>query len=867
MRKQLQKTPQIQFYPTSELSRIHSWIGEFGLTVDRTLISGVNLSGIEIQSLDTEQAISLSKKLSQVFARIGVAATVTLYYINKKAPELKQRRSGDQTSDMIEASRLRMLNSTFLVSTEIIVLFEMSLDDSLNRVNPAQLAATLFDLVSKKNAIASLKQMFSIKDHYLVSEADLQEKLNALEQLLQTFSDDIGNLCEARPLTKHDIYGLSTYLLSFESPTKNDDLTPSSNVGAFTATGDVFPVKLDGKFDAVKLATSNPRYARIASIIRFNKRPLPGLMERRYDEAAVPITSVVGEYLICFRFKALTDFEQAFMFTRRKNELDRSSIDFPSVFGRGGTQPDPNATGFKDTELQSKYDELEEAKSLRVKWTSSECYVVAHSDSPKALQSTVRQLTQSMLSSGFNHTWESVHLMDAFTAIQPVGSKASLRKLTTNHNQNAVIAPLYKPPSGQKTVPGVPGHLPQMILTDHANRPFYYSPFVEGKGLVIGIGPTRSGKTFFKLAAAAHALKYNCRYVAVDIDAGSEPFAQSLDDSYIFRPFGEGDGGFNVFDGRSVSNEISFKEHVIGLINLMLEVNDEPGARVLAEGDQAQIDAAIAACLGLPDEFKTFSHFATHLNVPLRNKLSRWLASNHGPYAELFDSQVSTPISDSRYQVYNLANLKDTQHLLNVAYRELFFRIRSQFENQENRSTPKFLDIDECHAPLRDPHFQEFVVSGSRTWNKWGVSIGLWTQSPKELAAIENWTAVMSAASTFVFTADNKLDVDLYRETFGLNKGQCDAIRNLQPRKQVYIVQPEIGVSATVSLSTSPVLDAMFTSHPQEAALRGKLVDRYGFAKGIKLAVTGIQDLREKQTDNDTDELAREKIRSELFDS
>ncbi|MDA8382984.1 MAG: hypothetical protein M0037_08000, partial [Betaproteobacteria bacterium] len=112
--------------------------------------------------------------------------------------------------------------------------------------------------------------------------------------------------------------------------------------------------------------------------------------------------------------------------------------------------------------------------------------------------------------------------------------------------------------------------------------------------------------------------------------------------------------------------------------------------------------------------------------------------------------------------------------------------------------------------------------------------VPLWTQSPEELAGISGWAAIRSAASTFVFMADPKLEESLYRATFGLTAGECEAIKNLLPRREVYIVQPELGVSKTVTLDVEREQYALNTSHPREAALRDQFIRAHGYEKGIQ---------------------------------
>ncbi|MGZ7144677.1 hypothetical protein ACXWOO_09940, partial [Streptococcus pyogenes] len=46
------------------------------------------------------------------------------------------------------------------------------------------------------------------------------------------------------------------------------------------------------------------------------------------------------------------------------------------------------------------------------------------------------------------------------------------------------------------------------ILESDDGTPFHYTPFIGDKCLVLGVGPTRSGKSFTKNVMAGHFMKY-----------------------------------------------------------------------------------------------------------------------------------------------------------------------------------------------------------------------------------------------------------------------------------------------------------------------------------------------------------------------
>ena len=70
-----------------------------------------------------------------------------------------------------------------------------------------------------------------------------------------------------------------------------------------------------------------------------------------------------------------------------------------------------------------------------------------------------------------------------------------------------------------------------------------------------------------------------------------------------------------------------------------------------------------------------------------------------------------------------------------------------------------------------------------------------------------------------------------------LTDGMCDAIANLVPRREAFIVQPEIGVAKRVILQTEPEQAVINSSSPQDVALRRKLIAEQGIEEGLARTV------------------------------
>jgi type IV secretion system protein VirB4 len=271
---------------------------------------------------------------------------------------------------------------------------------------------------------------------------------------------------------------------------------------------------------------------------------------------------------------------------------------------------------------------------------------------------------------------------------------------------------------------------------------------------------------------------------------------------------------------------------------LMLSFNDNPAMRLPTAEEQRTLDNAITQTMRLPRQMQRLSTVINHCSADFRLKMARWIhdpiTNKAGPYAYLMD-QAEDAIGSlvARVGVFNLAGCKDDSLALPLVMQELWYRNKRTFEDESLRATPKWLDVDEAHALLAIPRFAQESDVFIRTCRKWSAGIAFWSQSPREFAKLESWPALRSAASTFFFMADPNMDERQYREAFLLTRGECDAIRNLTPKREAYIVQRDIGVSKRVILEVEPEQYVISTSQGREASIRRENFERYGFEVGL----------------------------------
>lgn len=829
-------------YNAESLLNVDAWHNDLYLTKDCRLGAAFEVEGVDPSALTPENHLRLSQLVDNIFGNIDPSLTVTQYQVNTPIASLKLLPRDSVVQQRISQGREALLASENLIQTRLIYFFEIDLDKDLNTLNPVSLFSNMFGALNDKAKRAAFLNAISAKQQILISRKDLLSKARLLSEQMESFLARWKNLGEGRQLSREQTTNVLGFLASFRSETF-PGVRPLADQVAPILQGDIRPITSNGtpciKFDGV-----SPMYCRVGALAAFGENPVPGFWGFSQERPAL----LNAPFVLMYRWKPLSDFETALQFSSKRKELERQSSSIMShVFtSKAGGEN-------LSTKLREKFEELDKADAMRVRWTRSESYVVTYAKDVEELQRITARLNTSVTATGARIIWEDTNLMNSYAAFYPTGAGRGARRRVTNSHQNAAAGLYYKSNQGQPVISTANGSEEALcVFKTPSGAAFHYYPSVAGKGLTLGFGPTRTGKTYFKNTVAAHSLKYGGSYFALDVDPGTEPLAMLLGNKEsVFRVYADtaGESGFNLFTSCLGADDQKFKSHFLNQIHRMVEGNLSAQSREITLSEQQELDAALASTLDLPIGMQTLSSFSGHLGGSLQAKLSRWvkgdraLGRDDGVYSQLTDCEVDAVGADTRFRVFNFQNLRDDIEQRNVAYAEIFYRIIQEFESPAARAFPKFLDIDEAHVPLSDPRFQHWITQGLVTWNKYNVLPSLWSQSIEEFLKLERFEAIRSSAGTMIFTADQSLNGELYKSALGLTEGECSAIRSLIPKRQVYIIQREIGVSTVIEVKNDAYTDMIVNSRPDIVSIRDPLIEKYGLDEGLDRALAHFANL------------------------
>lgn len=832
------------------------------LTKHSALIGAIELTGRDPGGFSADDHAALCGIAQAIYSKLHRSITITEYFIHYEGAKVTLRARKYKISDQLSKQRMEYLNNQVLSASRIIHCFEIEPEEDPNKLGflpfIKHLAGSVFDPRSRvllKNSI-SLQKMFLVE----------MDQLNHMEAQLQGAISEVtakwAGLFTARQYNMQEIWATMKFLATMDPAALDLGLTesiPDEDMDCYVSSGDITNVQVD-KMEVMKFPGVVTRYAKICSVRRFGRKGgkvQPGLWAV-HEKSPVRLS---GNYILMTRWRPMSELRKDLLFSSKNRELERSTVSLFSIIKGEENQSSVERNAGMKLAIKEKLRELGVAESIPDTWGTGNSVIAVFGEDTTAIKNTALEMSSALGNANVNVTWESVSIQRAFASLQPGNSHISERVLNLTSSQHAAAALICQPSVGQPIIADMGNEEAQYVLQSKDGTPFYYSPYVNGRAMVIGIGPIRKGKTFLKNTFATHQQKYGGLYRAVDIDPGSEPVAGIFgENGGIFRATDGQHSGANPFASCRGEDDVAFKLHLTNLLHLFLQANDTLAYRSIEADEQEAMDSAIDSTIRLPKEMQTLSALIHHMPQKLKIKFARWVradgdntSSGAGWYAHLFDNEVDA-IGDltKPIGVFNLQALKDKPTLIKPVLADILYRITTSFEDENLRHVPKVLDLDECHLPLSLPGFSERLVTFVRTWGKWFAMVQLWTQSPTELVKVEGWDALRSAATTFFFFSDPEMDSRVYKNAFPfLTTGECDAIRQLTPQKEAYIIQPELGISKIVIIDVEPAQRVVNTSHPREASLRDALIKEHGFARGLMLAIDALAPALVRDPDDD----------------
>ncbi|KKJ75224.1 hypothetical protein WH95_19590 [Kiloniella litopenaei] len=820
--------------PISDLFSVICPYEGFFLTKTGGLLAAIELSGVDADTLTSDDLRAVSYMTAAINSALPNDISITQYFSHVDNSRVSIKDRSDPLYQTLSKNRENALNHKGVSKTRLIHVLSFEDKTGYNKTLIKLLGAAILD----PNAIKIFLKKLKNSDALFVREGELRERASQLKKAVEDYRVKWSKLVDAKILTVDQFWTFMKFISTQDPKYLAEDFVskaPEDDCDIALPAGEISTVRLNEN-DCLRIEGSTTRYCRVASLTKQPKNAI-GL----WTQGATPLIKLRGNYTFITHFAPLSAPEVSSKFKKARDGLARDTLDLYKMFTGEEVK-----RGEERLKVRNAIEELDRAEAYEESFGLGLTMLMISSESKRQLIKDCGKFDSELTLRGAFPTWEGPILPEAYEVAQPGGQSKSMRLNVSTASRAGTMGLVYKSVSGKHRVQELNGEEPGYIFETHSGEPFNFTPYHGDRAVIIGVGPTRSGKTFFKNTLTTHFGKYGGLSRIIDVDPGTETLAEFLgpERAGVFR-VGEDDSvsGLNPFissfGNREGDVDGGFVAHVSGLAMLLLEANDTEDARSINFDEQKMLDQAVERVMKLPFEMRNFESFFNHLPQDFSIKFSRW--KQGGRYDGIFNAKHDgIGELNKSLAVFNLQHFLNDPKVLHPLISEIFYRITREFTSPKNLHLPKMMEIDEAHNALAIKQCREYIVSSSRKWAKYKAGMSLWSQSPLEYMKTDGWSAIKSAATTFVFMADGKMVDEQYRTGFDLNQGQIDAIRKLKPRGEALIVQPEQNISKVVVLNAEPEQYVINTSSANEVVIRQNLIKQYGVEEGLRRAVDEI---------------------------
>jgi type-IV secretion system protein TraC len=375
---------------------------------------------------------------------------------------------------------------------------------------------------------------------------------------------------------------------------------------------------------------------------------------------------------------------------------------------------------------------------------------------------------------------ETLAAFPIFAELAPPNARCKERQRRLKTTNLADFLPLYGPWTGHKT--------PRVLLRSRSGNLVKFDPFdadlTNANQLVSG--GSGAGKSFLTNCILLQMLKEDPKVFIVDIGGSYKKLMQTLDGQYIDLGLGNG-LSINPFDlkpGETEPDQSKIK-FLVSLIEIMCR---EEGANTLPRLVKAEVEQGIISCYQIHGTSSTLSMLRDILlkseetEVRSIGKILRaWTGKT--PYGSVLDAPTNVELADPIvcFDLKGMESHPDLQAISLFVITDLVWRAV-----QADRSTKKFIVMDECWKLLENASGSAFIGEVFRTVRKYNTSAIAISQSIDDFAKSKVASAILPNSAIKWIMSQRGADLKSLKEVLALNDNEISLIESLTQKKGEY---------------------------------------------------------------------------------
>ena len=414
-----------------------------------------------------------------------------------------------------------------------------------------------------------------------------------------------------------------------------------------------------------------------------------------------------------------------------------------------------------------------------------------------------------------------------FSRLPAQPRKRQVRTVFVSAGLAACLAPVFGPPGGSARSRHL-GRESLAVFETPWRTAYHYDLFRGDVGHTLILGATGSGKSFALNFLLVEALKYGTRVLILDLGGSYRWLTRFLGGSYLeLTPGGDAASGLRLQPFALPAATRTF-QFLTGWVLRLLRL----GGYEAGGADTSEIRARIKDLYALGAERRTLSALTGSLPAAMWPALSRW--TRDGVWGRFFDNAPAegSDLEFRDWQVIDLAGAAEHADLCEAALSYLLERMRLEIEDPAEAARLKLMVVDEAWRYLADPAVLAYLAEAAKTWRKKNAALVLATQSAVDMTGTSGAAALLESIPTKLFLANPELP-DEVGDLFRLNESEVARIRELTPKRELYLRRPE--EAAVLRLEVDPESYWLYTSSPLDAERRAEAVERHGLAKALEV--------------------------------
>ncbi len=353
-------------------------------------------------------------------------------------------------------------------------------------------------------------------------------------------------------------------------------------------------------------------------------------------------------------------------------------------------------------------------------------------------------------------------------------------------------------------------------------------------------GPSGTGKSFLVNHIASQYYEQGHHIVMIDIGNSYKKLCHLLDGQYfeydLDRPL-----EFNPFYIYDKEIDTDKKEFLISLI-LFLWKGNSPCTNEEKQIITMYVDNYYAKVLlenKIKPSMKTFYEFVMEHRVEYNeekyfDKLSFDLSVREfydGKYAEVLNAEEPVNLTDTRFIVFEMDNIKDHPILFPLVTMLSVDVVMNKIKNLPGAK--KSIFIDECWKPISSGNMADFIKYLYKTVRKHYGEVAIATQDVEDILESPAGPAMINNTDTLILLSHKRkmASKDKFQKNLSLSNSDLDKLYSTEKR-EVFI---KIGQHSNVyKVNVSRERYACYTSSAEENKY---IFDRYNEHKNMKLAI------------------------------